>query len=190
MYNHPGNPRVILGPLWCVLEPQEGWVGLDGPSRAGGTRGGNEPCSPWEQRGPEETSYFPFGSRHWNILSCLSWDPAEDAPGLGLILRLASTKERGGRGGSPTSPCPWAGPEYRSGDHSLKVSCWPGILSRCPWPICRPVGGLGEGEDRAGGQGPGQEPCWGEASSPARPPPAPVVPELGRGGHRLPKPSS
>lgn len=170
---------MILGPLWCVFEPQEGWVGLDGPSRAGGTRGGNEPCLPWEQRGPEATSYFPFGSRHWNILSCLRWDPAEDAPGLGLILRLASTKERGGRGGSPTSPCPWAGPEYRSGDHSLKVSCWPGnaiLLSLAYLQAGGRAGGVGG--DRAGGQGPGQEPCWGETSAPppACPSPCPGGP--------------
>lgn len=67
----------------------------------------------------KQVNSFPFGSRHWSTLSSLSWDQAQDAPGLGLILKLDSIIERGGEGGgppggareeSPTSSCPHAEP--------------------------------------------------------------------------------
>lgn len=48
--------------------------------------------------GLEQLNIFLLVPDNWNTLSCLSWDKVQDAPGPGLILKLASTKERGGRG--------------------------------------------------------------------------------------------
>lgn len=78
----------------------------------------------------KQVNSFPFDSRHWSTLSSLSWDQAQDAAGLGLILTLDSIIERGGEGGAalgqqgrraPLLPAPMQS-QWGSSSYPFKVS--------------------------------------------------------------------
>lgn len=73
----------------------------------------NSGSVPWGTKGVWSNLIFSSWCKHWNTLSRLGWDQAQDAPGPGLILELVSAKERGGQEG----PQGWVGeqsPPYLS----------------------------------------------------------------------------
>lgn len=99
---------------------------------------------PWGTKGAWSNLIFSSWCKHWNTLSCLGWDQAQDAPGPGLILELVSTKERGGQEG----PQGWVG-EARPGRSQsadqvaapLKFHAGPVML-----PSCSPTPSLEGGQ--------------------------------------------